>query len=136
MGYSGPVSHKFPGMLCLPPEQYHSMIWPSYCPLSLFPGGETEALKRMKEKVTDRPLWACEFKKPETSPNSLEPSTTVRLQISVHDGDDILHFAHTNDSITKSLSSKLGSAVLALLHFIDYNHSYYFSRFQLMNSLR
>lgn len=79
MGYSGPVSHKFPGMSSLPPKQYHSTAWPSFCPLSLLPGGETEALKRMKEKVTDRPLWACEFKKPETSPNSLEPSTTVRL---------------------------------------------------------
>jgi cryptochrome len=52
MGYVGEVSHKFPG-------------------------GETEALKRMAEMVTARPKWVKEFQKPETSPNSIEPATTV-----------------------------------------------------------
>lgn len=43
----------------------------------VFPGGETEALKRFKQKVTDRPKWVAEFEKPSTSPNSLEPTTTA-----------------------------------------------------------
>lgn len=41
-----------------------------------FPGGETEALKRMEMNLK-RTKWICEFEKPNTSPNSLEPSTTV-----------------------------------------------------------
>ncbi|KAG5676216.1 hypothetical protein PVAND_006065 [Polypedilum vanderplanki] len=43
---------------------------------SRFPGGETEALRRMNEKLKDV-KFICEFEKPNTSPNSLEPSTTV-----------------------------------------------------------
>lgn len=43
---------------------------------SLFPGGETEALRRLKDKMKDV-KWVCDFEKPKTSPNSLEPSTTV-----------------------------------------------------------
>lgn len=42
-----------------------------------FPGGETEGLKRLKEKIDDREKWVRSFEKPNTSPNSLEPSTTV-----------------------------------------------------------
>uniref|UniRef100_A0A182YN81 Photolyase/cryptochrome alpha/beta domain-containing protein n=1 Tax=Anopheles stephensi TaxID=30069 RepID=A0A182YN81_ANOST len=41
-----------------------------------FPGGETESLRRMEE-VLGRKAWVCNFEKPNTSPNSLEPSTTV-----------------------------------------------------------
>uniref|UniRef100_A0A182Q6J1 Photolyase/cryptochrome alpha/beta domain-containing protein n=1 Tax=Anopheles farauti TaxID=69004 RepID=A0A182Q6J1_9DIPT len=41
-----------------------------------FPGGETEALRRMDETLKNR-SWVCNFEKPNTSPNSLEPSTTV-----------------------------------------------------------
>ncbi|XP_050101182.1 cryptochrome-2 [Anopheles aquasalis] len=41
-----------------------------------FPGGETEALRRM-EQCLSRKAWICSFEKPNTSPNSLEPSTTV-----------------------------------------------------------
>jgi cryptochrome len=52
MGYTGTVSHKFPG-------------------------GEKEALKRLNEQITARPAWVAQFQKPETAPNSLEPSTTV-----------------------------------------------------------
>lgn len=42
----------------------------------LYPGGETEGLNRLEMymKKTD---WVCKFEKPNTSPNSLEPSTTV-----------------------------------------------------------
>nr|AGV28718.1 6-4 photolyase [Eurydice pulchra] len=42
----------------------------------LYPGGESEALKRMK-KCLSKKQWICNFEKPKTSPNSLEPSTTV-----------------------------------------------------------
>lgn len=47
-----------------------------------FPGGETEALKRLQRKVTDQLDYVCKFKKPETSsvPSQAsmfrEPSTT------------------------------------------------------------
>lgn len=44
---------------------------------SKFPGGETEGLKRLKLMVDDREKWVRSFEKPKTSPNSLEPSTTV-----------------------------------------------------------
>ncbi|XP_013384158.1 cryptochrome-1-like isoform X1 [Lingula anatina] len=42
----------------------------------VFPGGETEALKRM-ERYLKKSNWICNFEKPKTEPNSLEPSTTV-----------------------------------------------------------
>ncbi|CRL02690.1 CLUMA_CG015856, isoform A [Clunio marinus] len=41
-----------------------------------FPGGESEALSRMEMNLK-RKKWICDFEKPKTSPNSLEPSTTV-----------------------------------------------------------
>lgn len=41
-----------------------------------FPGGETEALRRMEMNLKKK-KWICDFEKPNTSPNSLEPSTTV-----------------------------------------------------------
>ncbi|XP_053673225.1 cryptochrome-2 [Anopheles nili] len=41
-----------------------------------FPGGESEALRRMNESLSQK-SWVCKFEKPNTSPNSLEPSTTV-----------------------------------------------------------
>lgn len=42
----------------------------------LYPGGETTALARM-HKYLRKTDWICTFEKPKTSPNSLEPSTTV-----------------------------------------------------------
>lgn len=42
----------------------------------LFPGGETEALRRLEQSMSDK-KWVCDFEKPNTAPNSLEPSTTV-----------------------------------------------------------
>lgn len=39
-------------------------------------GGEEEGLKRLEEKLSDK-KWVCQFEKPMTSPNSLEPSTTL-----------------------------------------------------------
>ncbi|KAK5873736.1 hypothetical protein PBY51_018748 [Eleginops maclovinus] len=41
-----------------------------------FPGGEQEALRRLNEHM-ERKEWVCKFEKPQTSPNSLSPSTTV-----------------------------------------------------------
>ncbi|KAM6970397.1 cryptochrome circadian regulator 5 [Aplochiton taeniatus] len=41
-----------------------------------FPGGEVEALRRLDEHMK-RTGWVCGFEKPQTSPNSLIPSTTV-----------------------------------------------------------
>lgn len=41
-----------------------------------FVGGETAALERMKYYLAQK-KWMLEFEKPKTSPNSLEPSTTV-----------------------------------------------------------
>lgn len=43
---------------------------------SLYPGGESEALRRMMECLRDE-KWVSNFEKPKTSPNSLLPSTTV-----------------------------------------------------------
>lgn len=43
---------------------------------NLYPGGETEGLKRMEKYLRDH-KWVCTFEKPNTAPNSLEPSTTV-----------------------------------------------------------
>ncbi|MED6257224.1 hypothetical protein ATANTOWER_015387, partial [Ataeniobius toweri] len=42
----------------------------------LFPGGEQEALRRLDEHMK-KMAWVCSFEKPQTSPNSLSPSTTV-----------------------------------------------------------
>eukprot|EP01033_Poteriospumella_lacustris_P007653 gene7654-5502_t len=46
-------------------------------PTSPFMGGETEALRRLHQYVTAQPAWVNSFAKPDTAPNSLEPSTTV-----------------------------------------------------------
>ncbi|XP_057372657.1 cryptochrome-2-like isoform X1 [Daphnia carinata] len=42
----------------------------------LFRGGESEALIRLN-KYMNQQEWVCKFSKPDTSPNSMEPSTTV-----------------------------------------------------------
>ena len=42
-----------------------------------FPGGEDEGLARLKRTVIARKRWTREFSKPKTSPNSIEPATTV-----------------------------------------------------------
>ncbi|TRY67619.1 hypothetical protein TCAL_02907 [Tigriopus californicus] len=43
-----------------------------------FPGGETEGRRRLQEYLSDkRAGWVRAFEKPQTPPNSLEPSTTV-----------------------------------------------------------
>lgn len=44
--------------------------------VSFFEGGETEGLRRLN-KVMENVKYICDFEKPLTSPNALEPSTTV-----------------------------------------------------------
>ncbi|CAG9784866.1 unnamed protein product [Diatraea saccharalis] len=41
-----------------------------------YPGGEIEGLKRLHLYMAKK-QWVCKFEKPNTSPNSIEPSTTV-----------------------------------------------------------
>eukprot|EP00111_Clytia_hemisphaerica_P021300 TCONS_00062708-protein len=44
----------------------------------LYKGGETEGLKRLNSYICEeKKNWVADFEKPKTSPNSLEPSTTV-----------------------------------------------------------
>lgn len=44
----------------------------------IYPGGETEGLKRLEQYICEKNhKWVCSFEKPKTSPNSLKPSTTV-----------------------------------------------------------
>ncbi|XP_013201110.1 cryptochrome-1 [Amyelois transitella] len=43
---------------------------------SKYPGGETEGLKRLHLYMAKK-QWVCKFEKPNSSPNSIEPSTTV-----------------------------------------------------------
>ncbi|XP_042901352.1 cryptochrome-1 isoform X2 [Parasteatoda tepidariorum] len=42
----------------------------------LYPGGETEALKRLERSLSNE-QYVCKFSKPDTFPNSIKPSTTV-----------------------------------------------------------
>ena len=49
----------------------------SITPTTPFKGGESEALRRLQIYVASRPAWVRSFAKPDTAPNSLEPSTTV-----------------------------------------------------------
>ncbi|XP_063799756.1 cryptochrome-1-like [Pseudophryne corroboree] len=42
----------------------------------LYPGGESEALRRLDLHMK-RTAWVCNFQKPNTEPNTLTPSTTV-----------------------------------------------------------
>ena len=51
-------------------------IDPNKCGPRIFPGGESEALLRMKNIFKDED-WVSNFEKPKTIPNSLTPSTTV-----------------------------------------------------------
>jgi len=50
-----------------------------FAPSRKYIGGETEALERLRRFVTakERASWVRGFEKPSTSPNSIDPSTTV-----------------------------------------------------------
>lgn len=59
-----------------PPSLDELKVNPSHLEASKFPGGETEAFRRMEMNLK-KSKWICDFEKPNTSPNSLNPSTTV-----------------------------------------------------------
>jgi cryptochrome len=71
-----PNEYKLPTLIddCFIPENELSSINTEKS--SMFPGGETAALIRLKKHIGNA-KWICTFEKPDTSPNSLEPSTTV-----------------------------------------------------------
>lgn len=46
------------------------------CGVRLYPGGETEAIHRL-DRHMNKTNWICKFEKPQTEPNTLQPSTTV-----------------------------------------------------------
>ncbi len=73
--------HKFANMNLNPddyriPSLAEMNVDESKCGPNLFPGGESEALKRFHDKFANE-SWICQFEKPKTSPNSLIPTTTV-----------------------------------------------------------
>mmetsp|Transcript_22746 Transcript_22746/g.26727 ORF Transcript_22746/g.26727 Transcript_22746/m.26727 type:complete len:516 (+) Transcript_22746:215-1762(+) len=59
-----------------PPELNELGINVDDCGPHLYPGGESLALERLSAHLNDH-QWICHFEKPQTQPNSLEPSTTV-----------------------------------------------------------
>eukprot|EP00638_Chattonella_subsalsa_P000746 CAMPEP_0117762888 /NCGR_PEP_ID=MMETSP0947-20121206/18262_1 /TAXON_ID=44440 /ORGANISM="Chattonella subsalsa, Strain CCMP2191" /LENGTH=540 /DNA_ID=CAMNT_0005584393 /DNA_START=199 /DNA_END=1821 /DNA_ORIENTATION=- len=63
-----------PDQHCVPSLQ--ELGYPEMTSASKFPGGETEAISRLNHFLSKR-SWIANFEKPKTSPNSLEPSTTV-----------------------------------------------------------
>ncbi|KAH8263612.1 hypothetical protein KR044_011404 [Drosophila immigrans] len=58
------------------PTLAHLVKRPDELGVNKFPGGETEALRRLEASLSDE-KWVASFEKPKTAPNSLEPSTTV-----------------------------------------------------------
>jgi cryptochrome len=65
----------------------------SEIPTTTFKGGETEALKRLEDYVITRTDWVKNFSKPDTAPNSLNPSTTVTFDYSkLSDCYQLIHY--------------------------------------------
>ncbi|KAM4743813.1 cryptochrome circadian regulator 5 isoform 2-T3 [Anableps anableps] len=70
-----PCSEKYEKKYSIPtPEELN--LDSRFLGEELFPGGEQEALRRLDEHMK-RTGWVCSFEKPQTSPNSPSPSTTV-----------------------------------------------------------
>ena len=67
---------KFKNEYQLPASLSEMGVGEEECGKCLYPGGETEALARLKSKFSNE-NWICSFEKPNTSPNSIQPSTTV-----------------------------------------------------------
>lgn len=72
----GPVGSAIPADEATVPSLAEMGYDPSHA-TSPFRGGETEALHRLNKTVSSREAWVAAFAKPDTSPNALEPSTTV-----------------------------------------------------------
>jgi cryptochrome len=49
-----------------------------------FPGGESHGLHRLQKLVSNNVEWVANFSKPNTAPNSLEPSTTLLAPYVTH----------------------------------------------------
>ncbi|KAI3892952.1 hypothetical protein MKW92_038098 [Papaver armeniacum] len=68
------VDHEMLGIPTIKELGYGDMLQEEFSP---FKGGETEALKRLKEVLKDEP-WVSNFEKPKTDPSAfLKPATTV-----------------------------------------------------------
>jgi len=67
---------KFGAELDLPTLAEIDLSEEKDCGPRKFPGGESEALKRLEATMKNKE-WVAKFEKPNTSPNSLQPSTTV-----------------------------------------------------------
>ena len=70
-----PKSYNLPTLeddCCLPEQELKDYSGG----ISKYPGGESFALARLDKHLNDI-KWICAFEKPESSPNSLDPSTTV-----------------------------------------------------------
>lgn len=68
-----------------------------------YPGGETEGLKRLNLYMA-RKQWVAKFEKPNSSPNSLEPSTTVLSPYLSHGCLSAKLFYHKLKEIERSCS--------------------------------
>jgi cryptochrome len=82
------------------------LTYPSRKAPLAFPGGETHALLRLEEQVVQRAAWVLAFEKPNTSPNSLRPSTTVLSPYLSHGSLSCSLLFQRLEAITKGKSPK------------------------------
>lgn len=75
-GCTTPLGDDEDGKYQVPTLEELGIEMPEESSSVLFPGGETEALRRLDEHM-EREDWVNKFEKPNTAPNSLQPSTTV-----------------------------------------------------------
>ena len=97
-----------------------------------FPGGETEALKRLKAKVLDQPNFVCKFKKPETSSVASadtmfkEPSTTGLSPYLAHGCLSVRKFWNSVDSCyEKQKSTKIDNIAMSLYGQVMFREMFY-----------
>lgn len=76
-----------------------------------FIGGETEALERLR-RVLERRDWVRTFEKPKTSPNSLEPSTTVLSPYVKFGALSVAHFYHEVSRVLRGAPCEMLRSVL------------------------
>jgi cryptochrome len=93
-----------------------------------YPGGETEALRRMHQYVSSKPEYVCNFEKPNTSPNSILPSTTVLSPYIKFGCLSSSLFYHELTSIYKGKkhSSPPGIIIIIIITHINIFYYYYF----------
>jgi len=97
-----------------------------------FPGGETEALKRLKTKMLDRPNFVCKFKKPETSSVPLanssfkEPSTTGLSPYLAHGCLSVRKFWNAVDScFENNKGAKIDNLAMSLYGQVLFREMFY-----------